>query len=441
MGMSVKAPALALLVASAWHLVVAVERNSAAGVSTGENEALKDALPPGYQQKLKEKIDTEGDVKMPGYNLFDGKNKKNAPSDGTQDASMDASMDGYKSKLKDMKQNQGEGDAKMPGYGAERGNDKPDPMMDGYKKKWMESLKDKKGGAGSDTEASGYENIKTNGKPAADAAMNGYGKGGDAGMEGYGKGGDAGMEGYGKGAGADGASAGYGKGDDMQKGYGKMFTGMSEKGFGNQKATCPEGQLSVASSSADVMAVNAKKIHEKRLPEFKLDECVIWNKGVCYHTCGMTNSDCVKSFTECMEDVCATQHTDDEELTKKCKEHINTVQLSGNMVGNMIIGHAQANCECLPEDEAHARNKKEVHAFYQKWAPDQVDKADGLFEKYKTKIPHLMLKLRQKYRNSVVAMEEEVYKKVMKKAQESSEEKAASAAGMDLNNVPDEDEL
>merc|ERR1711971_415532 len=58
-------------------------------------------------------------------------------------------------------------------------------------------------------------------------------------------------------------------------------------------------------------------------------------------------------------------------------------------------------CDCFSWNRGQDERRKELTRFYEKNAPDQVGKVEGLLNKYKNGFPNLIIALHQKYRNAV----------------------------------------
>jgi len=122
--------------------------------------------------------------------------------------------------------------------------------------------------------------------------------------------------------------------------------------------------------------------------------CDRWH--ACYQTCGAPKQVCDDSFKSCSADVCLG---DDD-----CKKNadMNSMMLGLGGCGLYDRGQYDA-CECVPKEKREEKRKSALRSFYKKYAPDSLDKVDGLAKKADTtvKLSALFRKLHKKYPESI----------------------------------------
>lgn len=127
-----------------------------------------------------------------------------------------------------------------------------------------------------------------------------------------------------------------------------------------------------------------------------VDELTIWPLAV---TCGMPKDKCESLFGECMEKYCA-----DNAGAKmaECKQNAGMYTMGTTMMGGGAFKDSRDEaCDCVPPEKLKERQREELTAFYEKWAPSQIHKVDTLLEKYGENFPRLMMMMGQKYRDSI----------------------------------------
>jgi len=218
----------------------------------------------------------------------------------------------------------------------------------------------------------------------------------DGGQPGYG--GEGGQPGYG---GKDGGQGGYG-GDGSQGGYGEQIQEqlLKQSGVDLTKSLCPSGTISVTKRGHQ-MVTNTKRATSLRekTPQFanELSDCILYTDQICMTTCGMKVDKCASLFKECYEKAC-DDHEDEEGCNKEGASQAQAVKLL-NGLGWKV--QQESACECVPSSEAADRRKQELITFYETHAPEQSGKVEGIFKKFKTNWPQLMLTLHQKYKDAV----------------------------------------
>jgi len=195
---------------------------------------------------------------------------------------------------------------------------------------------------------------------------------------------DAGMKGYG---GGDGGQDGYG--EAMQGGY----------GGGDQKPRCGPGETEVTKVDYRPWGNGCGAGGMQVSSEFDFTECCTYTHDVCYATCGMSKATCETLFGDCMKKKCKDEHDDKAE----CGQNAGMYTMGTTMMGAGAFASSRVEaCDCVPDAEAPARQRAEIHKFYKIYAPDQkAAKADALYEKYVDNFPRLFMMLHQKYRDAV----------------------------------------
>jgi len=125
-------------------------------------------------------------------------------------------------------------------------------------------------------------------------------------------------------------------------------------------------------------------------PEVYESCCDEWH--ACYQVCGVSKAVCDEGFKECTKEVCK----DDEDCTKSADLKALLMQFSGCQT---FDAKQKAACSCVPDDKVAGARESATKAFYERCAPDSVDKAAGLAAKADKigKMAALLRKLIRKY--------------------------------------------
>ena len=125
-------------------------------------------------------------------------------------------------------------------------------------------------------------------------------------------------------------------------------------------------------------------------------------RSACYQVCGMAKDACDAIFKKCNKSIC------DKMKSPAQKEKCTTATSMHDLLGGLMqCGPYEAqqkhNCGCLEQSQAPQWRKKVLKEFYMEFAPEQVEKADGLAAKVdsSSKMAALLMKLVQKYPNSI----------------------------------------
>lgn len=165
--------------------------------------------------------------------------------------------------------------------------------------------------------------------------------------------------------------------------------------------------------------------------------CDRWH--ACYQTCGAPKRVCDEAFKSCSNETCG----DDDECKKSAD--MNSLLLGLGGCGMYDQGQAQA-CECVPKNKREEKRAAALRSFYKKFAPDGLDKVDGLAKKVDTtaKLSALIRKLHAKYPDSIkVVVDDEMARmqEMMRKATEGADKETVKDEEDGADDVGDTEEL
>ena len=127
----------------------------------------------------------------------------------------------------------------------------------------------------------------------------------------------------------------------------------------------------------------------------------------CNQICGSTKGFCDSSLEKCMDATCdAIQNVD---AKKKCEGNVSTkkMMLQFSKCNDFNQGQ-QKSCKCVKKSDLDEKRKGVVRSFYEKFNPDNVDKADSLAAKASAsnKLAGLLIKLVAKYPKAIKSVKD-----------------------------------
>lgn len=177
------------------------------------------------------------------------------------------------------------------------------------------------------------------------------------------------------------------------------------------KAPVPKARedFKFTSGGCDAMGGGALMLNKAESSQEKPFEkcCHEWH--ACYQICGTSKQACDEAFKSCSEEKCKGKGED-------CTQQYQLISMMLQLGGCQSFESQQAAaCKCVSKkDDKHLKKREEVlKMFYQKYAPDSIDKVPELAKKTDTaaKMAQLLRKLVAKYPESIVFVESEEAKK------------------------------
>merc|ERR1719491_536639 len=153
--------------------------------------------------------------------------------------------------------------------------------------------------------------------------------------------------------------------------------------------------------------------------------CDLWH--ACYQTCGAAKKSCDDGFKACAAGRCGG---DDG-----CQKDADLKAMMLNLGGCQLYDQGQYGaCECVKKDKVKEKRAAALRYFYKKFAPESVDKVEGLTKKIDSnaKLAALFRKLHARYPKSVkVEVDDEMARmqEMMKGAGRRAEGKGGDAGG------------
>lgn len=166
----------------------------------------------------------------------------------------------------------------------------------------------------------------------------------------------------------------------------------------------PKRRLQFSSSGCNSMSgATMFNPNESKGPSVKC--CDIRN--ACYQICGATKDFCDEQMQKCNTEVC--NELPNAELKESCEKQASINVALTKFGGCRDYDAAQnSSCDCVKKDDAPERRKKVLERFYEKHAPDSLQKVEALAQKADStkKLAALLTKLITKYPNAIKRIED-----------------------------------
>merc|ERR1719198_1757425 len=111
-------------------------------------------------------------------------------------------------------------------------------------------------------------------------------------------------------------------------------------------------------------------------------------------TCGVTKDRCEKEFGKCLKAHCKATYPGDGECTQTADTFVMGVKMFGCQG---YLGSQEEGCDCVASEEAPARYRAYIEAFYAVYNKSRVEEIGSLMQKYSGKEGQLVYQLYKKY--------------------------------------------